>query len=98
MDENVTTWSVEIYLGEREGRTHAQARLITGVEPALQATGDARLSEKDPVDVPEIGYELAAGRALQALAGLLMRTAEADVEAVAGDDARRFSDGGAGGW
>lgn len=86
MNGTVTKWTVEIHLGEREGRTHAQARLITGVEPSLQAAGDAQLSEKDPVDVPEIGYELATARALRALADVLMKTAEADVEAVAGDE------------
>lgn len=86
MNGSMTKWTVEIFLGEHEGRTHAQARLISGVEPSLQATGDARLSEKDPLDVPEIGYELAAARALRALADLLMRTAEDDVEAVSGDE------------
>jgi len=83
---NVTTWTVEIHLGELEGRTHARASLITGVEPPLQATGDARLSENDPVDVPEIGYELATARALRALADRLMKTAEDNVEAVSGDE------------
>jgi hypothetical protein len=91
MTGNVTKWTVEIHLGEREGRTHAQARLITGVEPPLDATGDAQLSEKDPVDVPEIGYELAAARALRALAELLMKTAEDDVEAVTGDEGEHRS-------
>ena len=83
MNVSVDTWTVEIQLSESEGRTHARARLITGVEPPLAATGDARLSESDPVDVPEIGYELATARALRALADLLLRTAEEDVEGVA---------------
>jgi hypothetical protein len=83
---NVTKWTVEIHLGELEGRTHARASLITGVEPPLQAAGDARLSENDPVDVPEIGYELATARALRALADLLLKTAEDDVEAVSGHE------------
>lgn len=81
---NVTKWTVELHLGEHEGRSHAQARLITGVEPALEATGHAQLSSRDPVDVPEIGFEIAAARALRALADLLTQTAEDDVEAVAG--------------
>lgn len=80
MDGNVTKWTVEIHLGELEGRTHARASLITGVEPPLRATGDARLSENDPVDVPEIGYELATARALRSLADLLLKTAEDDME------------------
>lgn len=84
MDGNVDRWTVEIDLGELEGRTHARARLITGVEPPLLAKGDARLSEDDPTDVPEIGYELATARALRALADLLLTTAEHDVEGVTG--------------
>ena len=98
MNGTVTKWTVEIHLGEREGSTHAQARLITGVEPSLQATGDAQLSEKDPVDVPEIGYELATARALRALADALMRTAEDDVEAVAGDEGEDRSVHGSQAW
>ena len=94
MDGNVTTWTVEIHLGELEGRTHARASLITGVEPPLRATGDARLSEKDPVDVPEIGYELATARALRALADLLMKTAEDDMEAVSGHQGEQGLRGG----
>ena len=94
MNGTVTKWTVEIQLGEREGHSHAEAKLITGVEPALHATGDARLSGKDPVDVPEIGYELAAARALRALADVLLKTAEDDVEAVAG----RPSGQAAGAW
>ena len=98
MNGTVTTWTVEIHLGEREGRTHAEAKLVTGVEPALHATGDARLSEKDLVDVPEIGYELAAARALRALADVLLKTAESDVEAVAGREGERPSGNVTGAW
>lgn len=95
MDGNVKKWTVEIHLGERDGRTHASARLLSGVEPPLTASGDARLSTQDAVDVPEIGYELAAARALRALADLLLATAETDVEAVA-EHARPTP--GTGGW
>jgi hypothetical protein len=91
----VTTWSVDIQLGERDGHTHAEARLITGVEPPLHASGDARLSEKDPVDVPEIGFELATARAL---ADVLLKTAREDVEAVAGDEDGYHSETPTGAW
>ena len=82
MEQTVTRWWVEIYLSEVDGHTHAEARLQTGVEPPLTAVGTARLSERDPVDVAEIGFELAAARAMRGLADALLQTAEGDVEAV----------------
>lgn len=74
------TWQVEVILSEREGTTSAEARLHTGQAPPLVATGSARLSAHDVVDVPEIGFELAAARALTRLGALLEQTAETDVE------------------
>lgn len=82
MHETVTRWSVEIFLSESDGRSHAQARLITGVQPPLTATGEATLSSHDVIDVPEIGFELAAARALRSLADLLLAAADEDVEAI----------------
>ncbi|MGA8246891.1 MAG: dsRBD fold-containing protein [Nocardioides sp.] len=82
MNETVTRWSVQLYLSEVDGHTHAEARLLSGVEPPLSATGTAALNEKDRLDVPEIGYELAAARALQALAEALQATAADDVQAL----------------
>jgi hypothetical protein len=73
-------WHVEVLLSEHEGTTSAEARLHTGQAPPLVATGSARLSAHDVVDVPEIGFELAAARALGRLSALLEQTAEADVE------------------
>lgn len=75
------TWSVEIFIGERDGNTHAQARLHTGERTALTATGEARLNPHDR-DVPEIGGELAAARALSHLAHLLLDAAASDIEGV----------------
>lgn len=74
------TWRVELLLTERAGTTSAEARLHAGDAPPLVATGSARLSAHDVVDVPEIGFELAAARALGRLGRLLEQTAEADVE------------------
>ncbi len=82
MSETVTSWSVEIFLSEIDGHSHAEARLHTGVEPGLTASGRARLSDRDTLDVAEIGFELAAARALRALSDALMRAAEGDVEAI----------------
>jgi hypothetical protein len=78
----VTTWSVDIQLGEHQGHSHAQVRLHTQAPTALTATGRADLSPLDPQDVPEIGFELAAGRALIALGEKLVRTGRDDVDAL----------------
>jgi hypothetical protein len=75
------TWSVDIFLDEREGRTHAEARLRTGSRTHLVGTGSARLNPTDR-DVPEIGEELAASRALSELAHQLLAAAADDIEGV----------------
>jgi len=85
MELSTQTWTVELLLSERDGATHAEARLLSGLPTPLTATGDARLSPHDPVDVPEIGYELAAARALTRLGEALLRTAGADVDALLHD-------------
>jgi hypothetical protein len=71
----VTTWTVDIQLGEHQGHSHAQVRLHTQAPTALTAT----------YPVPEIGFELAAGRALIALGEKLVRTGRDDVDALVGD-------------
>ena len=85
MELTTQTWTVELQLSERDGTTHAEARLHTGLPEPLTATGDARLSPRDPVDVAEIGYELAAARALTRLGQVLLETANADVEGLLRD-------------
>jgi len=75
----VTTWTVELLLGDRDGHSRATAHLHTGVARELTASGTAELSPRDPYDVPEIGFELAAGRALIALGELLVGTGRADL-------------------
>jgi hypothetical protein len=84
MNETVTRWSVEIYLSEIDGHTHAEARLMSGLEPPLTTSGDATLSEHDALDVAEVGFELATARALRSLADELRRIANEDVAALAG--------------
>ena len=76
------TWSVEIFIGEQDGRTRAEARLSSERSAAaLTGTGTARLSPVDS-DVPEIGDELAASRALADLAHQLLDAAAEDIGAV----------------
>jgi len=82
MSITIAHWSVEIELSEQDGHSHALARLYTGLEQPLTAIGTARLSEKDPLDVAEIGYELAAARALRSLSDSLLWTADDDVAAI----------------
>ena len=82
MELTTQTWTVELLLSERDGATHAEARLLSGLPQPVTATGDAHLSPDDPVDVAEIGYELAAARALTHLGEALLRTAHGDVEAL----------------
>ena len=73
------TWHVEIYIGEREGQTHAEARLRPGENVTMSGTGTARLNPSDR-DVPEIGDELATARALSDLAHRLLHAAAEDIE------------------
>jgi hypothetical protein len=73
-------WKVHLYLFEDEGRTKARVELDTGAA-ALTGRGTARLSPDDDRDIPVIGDELAAGRALSDLGQQLLRAAEHDIEA-----------------
>ena len=77
----IDRWSVDIYLDEAEGETHAEARLTTRTSDALRGHGRARCNPAD-WDVPEIGAELAAARALSDLAHRLLDAAATDIEAV----------------
>lgn len=73
-------WTVDVLIGEHDGRTHAEARLHTEHNPHLVGTGDSRLHPADK-DIPEIGDELAVARALSDLGHQLLVTARADIEA-----------------
>lgn len=77
----IDRWTVDILLNETEGETHAEARLITRSSDELRGRGTARCNPAD-WDVPEIGAELAAARALSDLAHRLLDTAAGDIEAV----------------
>ena len=82
MDE-VMTWNVTIDIGEHDGHTKAVAHLHTRDKGRLAGVGFARLAPTDR-DIPEIGAELATGRALADLSRRLLAIATDDVEAVAG--------------
>ncbi|GLF97711.1 DUF1876 domain-containing protein [Streptomyces yaizuensis] len=73
-------WTVGLYLTEEDGTTRARAVLDTGTA-TLTGRGTAHCSPLD-IDIPDIGDELAAGRAMRDLSGRLMRAADRDLEAV----------------
>ncbi|MFJ7132761.1 DUF1876 domain-containing protein [Streptomyces fungicidicus] len=70
-------WKTRLYLFEEDGTTKARAMVDTGTT-VLTGHGAARRNSADP-DVPEIGDELAAGRAMQDLGRQLLDIAERDV-------------------
>ncbi len=72
---------VEVFIGEDNGRTYVEARLRTELGDRLTGVGCARVAPSDQ-DVPEIGDELAIGRALIDLGRRLLDTASADIGAV----------------
>ena len=71
-------WTVTITIDEHDGHTRALARLRTRDSDRLTGLGLARLNPTDD-EVPEIGDELAVGRALADLSSRLLTTAAADV-------------------
>jgi hypothetical protein len=84
MTEHIQTthWTVDIEIGDREGQAVAHARLHTDDLTILTGKGTASLSPADPYDVPEIGFELSAGRALVALGERLIAAGTDDLEGV----------------
>ncbi|MEU5220318.1 DUF1876 domain-containing protein [Streptomyces sp. NPDC020807] len=80
-------WTVGVELVEDGGRTEAEARLKTGAT-TYTGHGTARCNPSDR-DVPAIGDELAAGRAMKDLAGKLMREADREMEAAGADTVPR---------
>lgn len=76
------TWRVDLFIAEKDGRTHTDAVLVTdGSAGKLYGSGSARRNPRD-TEVPEIGEELATARALADLAHQLLETSAADIEAV----------------
>ncbi len=77
----IKRWSVEIMIGENDGRTYAEARLTTELGDRLVGAGRAKVDPSDP-EVPEIGDEVAVARALVDLGHRLLDTASADIAQV----------------
>lgn len=78
--DHTTQWDVALYLDEQDGRTLARAELRTR-DNLLVGEGSARCNPADR-NVPEIGDELAAARALADLAHRLFESTVSDIEAI----------------
>jgi Domain of unknown function (DUF1876)/Domain of unknown function (DUF1918) len=81
--QHVKNWSVDLYLFEQDAATVAHAVLRTDARTKLESRGETRRNPSD-VDVPEIGDEVAAARALRRLADRLLGVASDDIEAIEG--------------
>ncbi|MDT3446689.1 MULTISPECIES: DUF1876 domain-containing protein [unclassified Pseudofrankia] len=77
------TWTVDVFLTEGEGLTRAEAVLHCGTDRELRGAGHARRNPDDR-EIPAIGDEVAASRALADLARALRSTAAGDIEDVTG--------------
>jgi hypothetical protein len=72
------TWTVAITFSEHEGMTRADA-VISGAPDEIRGWGRARRNPGDP-DLPAIGHEVAASRALTDLAHHLLEQAAHRIE------------------
>jgi len=77
----VKEWQIDVMIGEDNGRTYAEARLVTGIGDRMVGVGRAQVGQTD-LDVPEIGDEVAVARALRDLGDRLLDTASGDIEGV----------------
>jgi hypothetical protein len=77
----VRKWNVQIFVGEHDGRTYAEAALCDDIGNRTRGTGHAQRAPEDR-DVPEIGDEIAVARALNDLSRRLLAIAEDDVAAI----------------
>jgi hypothetical protein len=78
--DHTADWMAHVYLYEHGNATQARVVLDTG-SASLSGEGLARRRRTDP-DVPEIGDELAVGRALIELGTRLVTAAGEDIAAL----------------
>jgi Domain of unknown function (DUF1876) len=74
-------WTVDVYVGEDNGQTFAEAALRDDSGNHVMGTGRARLTPGN-LNVPEIGDEIAVARALGNLGHRLLNTAAGDIETI----------------
>lgn len=77
---SIKAWHVDLTVTEEPPHTRVEAVLRTDAGVTVRREGVARCNPSD-ADVPRIGDELAACRALADLAHALLEIATADVEA-----------------
>lgn len=82
---SVKEWRLNLYLSEHDPDTTARIVLDTG-DNVLESCAEARRNPYDSA-VPDIGDELAAGRALISLGRELLRAAAGDIEAMGAPEA-----------
>lgn len=75
------TWHVELFVHEEGDDTTVHAVLHGDTATHPEGLGRARRAPSDP-SLPHVGDEIAAARALRALADALLSTAAEDIEAV----------------
>lgn len=78
---HITDWPIRLWLTDDGSRTTAHVELLTRNYHTVTAEGIARRRPHDPV-VPQIGDELAAGRALAQLARQLLAAGAEDIESL----------------
>ncbi|MCF4122441.1 DUF1876 family protein [Antribacter sp. KLBMP9083] len=84
------TWQVQVTLVESSGSTTAEATVVGPTSGSLRAVGHARKAPQDE-EIPAIGDELAAARALRRLADRLLEVAEYEIAASTGHAAHVHS-------
>ena len=72
-------WLVSLSVAESDGQTRAEARLAMPGGEQLAGHGQARRNPADR-EMPRIGAQLAAARALSDLAGQLLQVAATAIE------------------
>jgi hypothetical protein len=82
MTRGSNVWTIEVLLDESTERTEAEAIVEVGGE-RIAGWGRARRNPRDP-DIPKIGEELAAARALAELSHRLLERAADAIEAFEG--------------
>ncbi|KNB52104.1 DUF1876 domain-containing protein [Streptomyces caatingaensis] len=73
------SWNVQISIKENADTVSAEARLSGAASGAMVGEGVARRNPSDE-NVPAIGDELAAARAMSSLTNQLLHQAAADIE------------------
>ena len=74
-------WPVSVSIAETDGQTRAEARLVMPGGDQLAGHGQARRNPADR-EMPRIGAQLAAARALADLSGQLVHAAATAIEDV----------------